>query len=99
MKILLHSLALYKLTFQIPMEERRYYCLHAHSFPRSLFPTLQSNPADKTAGAPWGQTRLFFWGLLKGLEVRHWLSLTAAKGFVVQLHAPSSVGSRRRAQR
>lgn len=68
--VLLHGLVLYKLTFNIPMEERRYCYLHAHNLPKFSFSTLWFNPADKTAGAVQGQILLFFWEILKGKEVR-----------------------------
>lgn len=68
--VLLHWVALYKLTFEIPTTERRYCYLYAHNLLNFSFSTLQFNPEDKTAGAIQGQILLFFWGILKGKEVR-----------------------------
>lgn len=68
--VLLHWVVLYKLTFEIPTAERRYCCLYAHNLLNFSFSTLQFNPEDKTAGAIQGQILLFFWGILKGKEVR-----------------------------
>lgn len=99
--VLLHLTVLNALPFGTPKEaceEGGNYCyLQTHSSPSCSFLTLQSDPAPKAASTIQGQSSLFFSGVYREApRGGHCLSLAVVKGFLVQLHAPSSMGGWRR---